>query len=731
MIERNSPISLPAKQGQSLSSTASQVPSLLLGVISITFQLILLREFVAVFAGNELIIGILLSAWLFWGGLGSLTASKWKYTKKRMTVTFFSALYLAPLALIALRLSRHIFGKTPGEALGFSAALISAFSLSMLLSFPMGILFVFNIRFLEGNLTRVYILESLGAFLSSGVLYFILIPHLPNWSSAAVIGCLSAAAYFISIKSSPTALVGIILSFCLLAALDLPSQRHDWKPYRLVRSVDSEYGKLQVLQMAELTHIYSNHQRILTIPDPESAEEAVHFALLQNPEAEHVLLIGGTPEGEVQEALKYPRTHVDTVEMDPKASRLARSYMSGGDWESDRVSAYFSDGRTFLRENDGPDYDVIICNLPEPSTARLNRYYTREFFLLCRNRLRPRGVFAFRIPSAENYISHPLQKLLSSLYLTLSSVFPRVEIIPGATNIFLSSESPLILDPDVLAERLDKAGVQTYYVRPELFSSRLSPQKRQDLRETVTQESLSPVLNSDLKPISFLYHSILWSTQFHSLGSRLYKALLNLPRFWLMDVPLFLFIFTLTALGLSKKRAPLTLVPLAVLGLTTVVAELVVLILFQINCGSLYSQISLLFTAFMGGLLIGSLEARRRSPRYSQLVVLQAGFIGLLGVMRLLIPQPLPAGIHPLFLTLLGFLGGQLFITSNRLYLNQGKNLGLGYALDLLGSFLGALAAVSILLPLFGLLSLVNFLLILNCSVLLFIMIGRRLTGTD
>jgi spermidine synthase len=730
MTERRPPFRRPSGPDKSHPGTASAVPALLLGVVSIAFQLILMREFVAVFAGNELTIGILLAAWLFWGGLGSLAASRWKYTIRRLAGTFYSALFLAPLALMALRLSRFILGKTPGEAMGFSAALIFAFSLSMLVSFPMGILFVFNIRFLEGNLTRVYIMESLGAFLSGGILYLILIPHLPNWSSAAVVGSLSAAAFFLSLKRSPTALVGILLSFTLLAALDLPSQRLDWKPYRLIRSVDSEYGKLQVLQMAELTHIYSNHHRILTIPDPESAEEAVHFALLQNPTAEHVLLIGGAPEGGVREALKYPRTRVDTVEMDPKASRLARSYMNG-QGDRDRVRAFFSDGRTFLKKTGGGEYDMIICNIPEPSTAQLNRYYTREFFLLCRSRMKPAGVFAFRIPSAENYISPPLQRLLSSLYLTLGSVFPRVEIIPGATNIFLSSDRPLILDPEVLAERLNKTGIQTHFVRPELFFTRLSPQRRQSLKESVTSGSLFPALNSDLKPISFLYHSILWSTQFHSLESRFYKALLDLPRFWLMDFPLLLFISFLITLGFFKRKTALTLVPLAVLGLTTVVAELVVLILFQINCGSLYSQISLLFTAFMGGLLLGSLEARRRSPRHSHLVYLQAGFIGLLGAMRLLIPLSLPAGIHPLFLGLLGFLGGELFITTNRLYLNQKENPGLGYALDLLGSFLGALAAASILLPLFGLLSLVDFLLILNLSVLIFVLAGRRFSAAD
>jgi hypothetical protein len=67
-----------------------------------------------------------------------------------------------------------------------------------------------------------------------------------------------------------------------------------------------------------------------------------------------------------------------------------------------------------------------------------------------------------------------------------------------------------------------------------------------------------------------------------------------------------------------------------------------------------------------------------------------------------------------------------MFIVSNHLYLEQKKNFGLGYGLDLLGSFFGALVASSLLIPLFGLPLLVKYIFLLNSFCLLFLFWGRK-----
>jgi len=75
-----------------------------------------------------------------------------------------------------------------------------------------------------------------------------------------------------------------------------------------------------------------------------------------------------------------------------------------------------------------------------------------------------------------------------------------------------------------------------------------------------------------------------------------------------------------------------------------------------------------------------------------------------------------------IFLFSLGFLSGDLFIVSNLLYLEEKQNYGLGYGLDLLGSFFGALVASSLLIPLVGLLPLLKYLLLINSFCFLFLL---------
>ena len=88
---------------------------------------------------------------------------------------------------------------------------------------------------------------------------------------------------------------------------------------------------------------------------------------------------------------------------------------------------------------------------------------------------------------------------------------------------------------------------------------------------------------------------------------------------------------------------------------------------------------------------------------YLDLLVIQFGFILLLFLLILWLESQPPEIFFFLYLAFMGYLGGDLFIVSNRLYLERQKNYGAGYGLDLLGSFAGALAASSILIPLFGL----------------------------
>jgi spermidine synthase len=706
-----------------------RLPAFGLGFIALSWQILLMREFAVHFHGNEIVFGILLAAWLLWTGLGSLLAPRLQFSQRRVSFLYRLILLTFPFCLAILRFSRFLLGLLPGEASGLAPAVWFALALTALVCVPLGILFVFLTQACAGKLAQVYLWEALGSAAAGVVIYFLLIPRVSNWQAAGMIG--TAAALAMGLESgSRKVLPALLVLFALMGGLwvgDLPSQKLFWAPYSLVGSRDTPYSKLQMLKQAEQLTLYSNCAPVYSLPDPAAAEEAVHFTLLQRPQAQKALLIGGGVGGDLTELLKYPLQRIDYVESDPEIIRFSRLYLPGSGsrvLENPLVHIHHSDGRKFLQDSSG-DYDVIILDIPDPSTAQLNRYYTLEFFTLVRARLTPRGLLSFRVSSAENYIRAELQDYLASTYATLNMVFSNVLAVPGDSNIFLAADSDISLDSEALGRRIDTLNLNNTYITAALLSARLDPLRTRVLADAL--KSGRPRINRDLYPISYLFSAVLWSTQFRGLESRLIASLAALDSFWLLQAPLGLFLLSLIVVAVRGRTTVFYLVPLAVMGWTTIVCEVVAIFAFQVAHGSLYHSLALLFSAFMLGLTLGAWSGSRRLlRRFGHLVLLQGFLCLLVSALYLGIQLKPSAPFFLFFLILLGYLGGDLFVSSNRLYLQRTKNYGIGYGLDLLGSFLGALVTSSLLIPTVGLVPLTGSLLLANGFCLVFLLWGWR-----
>ena len=696
----------------------------LLGFLALSFQIIFLREFSAHFFGNEITFGIVLAAWLFWGGWGSLWADKIKYSSPRLEKLYFLVILLFPVCLLVLRFSRFFLKTLPGETVGLVPVILFALILTFFLNFPLGILFVFNARYLQGRVSKVYLLESAGSVLGGLAIHFLFIPYVSNWQTAAILGGLACLVnfHFISARKMPKLFIFSFLSLFLFFLLDMPAQKIIWKPFNLIKSKDTLHGKIQVIKSEEQLSLYNNNAHIYTVPDLASAEEAVHFAMLQKPLAHRVLLIGGGAGGSLSEILKYPNAEVEYVELDAEIIRLSLRFLpkrKTAIFSSPRVSIIYADGRAYLSKV-RKQYDIILLNLPEPITAQLNRFYTYEFFQESLEKLAEGGIFSLRIPSSENYISSDLQNFLSSLHRTLLAVFTNVQVVPGSTNIFLASNSSITLNVKMLSHLIESLNLNNTFVSPYMIEARLSKERKEFLKNHISSKKGS--INRDFKPISYFYNSVLWTAQFRSFGTKILRYLSKIKQFWLLDVPLFLFLSLLLIMGFKKNKTFVLMMPVAVMGLTTIITEILVILSFQTLFGHLYHQIAFLFSCFMGGLCLGGLIGTRiMKPNLKKIFIIQGGFLLLLFGLGILIRHHHSEPIYFLFLTAMGLLGGSLFVLSNNLYLKFQKKLGLGYGLDLLGSFLGAMVVSSILIPLAGLLTLTRYLLLLNSLVFLFI----------
>jgi spermidine synthase len=689
----------------------------------------LLREFSVHFYGNEITFGFILASWLLWGGLGSISASKLKFNPRKFHQTYYAVIISFPLCLIVLRFSRFFLRVLPGEITGMIPMLFYSLGLAFFISFPLGILFVFNAHFQKGDLYRVYFLESLGSSVAGLSVYLFLVPVFSNWQGAAIVGGSVSLLIFFSFGRKKQIIFPLFILIFLAAfiAFDFPSQKIYWAPFSLIKSKDTPYGKIQILKTEEQVSLYNDSLHDYSYPDLATSEESVHFALLQNPKARNVLLVGGGAGGALSQLLKYSQVEVDYVELDPDIIRLSLQFLPEKErnvLRNKKIHIFYQDGRAFLKKT-AKNYDMIILNLPEPATAQINRFYTKEFFLEAREKLTDKGVFSFRVPSAENYISPELQNFLSSLYFTLKEAFPFVEVIPGDTNIFLASSQPLHIGFEELSRRIEDLNLRNSYVSPQLLFSRLSPLRIEFIKEKVS--SGKKTINRDFSPISYFYNSVLWSTQFKGMERKIFSFFSQVHFFWLLDLPLILFILLLVILCWRRKRSTFFLLPLAVMGFTTIVVEIVVIISFQTLYGYVYRRIALLLTSFMIGLFLGSFRGKRRKKIYFALLLfIQFGLLLLVLLLHLTLRLHPPELFFFIYLLFLGFLGGDLFVVSNNLFLREKKNYGLGYGLDLLGSFLGALAVSSFLIPLVGLPLLLKYLFLLNSFCILFLLAGLK-----
>ena len=192
-------------------------------------------------------------------------------------------------------------------------------------------------------------------------------------------------------------------------------------------------------ETGNIRSIYDNGVILASAPDENAAEEAVHYALLEHPAPRHVLLIGGGVNGSIAQALKHPTIErIDYVELDPMLVSIARQFFpeKSASFSDPRVHVHYADGRHYLKTAK-EKFDVIIVNLPDPQTAQLNRFYTREFFL------RP----PTSLPAASRFstariggLHQPRPGRISALHQhTLRQVFPQVAIIPGETIHFFAA----------------------------------------------------------------------------------------------------------------------------------------------------------------------------------------------------------------------------------------------------------------------------------------------------
>ncbi|MCK4437022.1 fused MFS/spermidine synthase [bacterium] len=727
------------------------------GFSGIVAQILLLRELLVTFYGNELSIGIILANWLILEAFGCFFLGKGIEQFRRKTEAFVGLLLLFsfsfPLAIYLTRVLKELIGAVPGEGLGLWPILYSSFLILLPVSLPHGALFTFSCKIYDNlarrkdasSIGKVYIYETLGTIAGGIAFTYLLIPYFHSFQIAFAVASLNfilgmlllgpfwrhrqiQIAKIMYIASAAFLVLYAYLMFSPEAdRIHHLSIRQQWRGKEVVHYQNSIYGNIAVIQEHEQYTFFSNSIPIITTPVPDITfvEEFVHLPMLSHSDPQEVLVISGGAGGVINEILKYPVERVDYVELDPLLLRVVKKFptpLTQVELTDPRVNIKYTDGRLFIKRTPHK-YDLVLVGLSSPSDLQANRLFTMEFFSLVKKTLKEKGILVITSPGSLTYLSEELRNLNACIHRTLKAVYPYVRIIPGDFNLFLASTSKDIslISSTLLSQRLSERKLKVSLLTPAHIEYRLD---QRWLGWFLTSlRGAGEKLNQDFLPLGVFYSLAYWNALFSPYMRGLFRwfGQVNFRLFVIL-----LFVFTLAFLSVRFKMARFSnlSVPFAIAatGFAGMIFDLALIFTFQTLCGYVYHRIGLLVTAFMVGVAVGSLVMTSLLERikrdFASFLKMEIAIILFSAALPMIFLLFHPYLDHPaaffllqivfLFLSFLsGLLIGAQFPLANKIYLKTSPNLsgtaGLLYGADLFGGWIAGILGGVVLFPVLGL----------------------------
>ncbi len=670
------------------------------GLTSITTQTVLLREFISVLHGNELVLGIALASWMILTGAGALFGPLAFRAANRIHIS--STVLLVVSVLPPLTILLLDFAKNLVFPVGVMPDLAGSLLLTLLIPLPFcflsGCLFtlfsgIFSEENHAGQISAVYSLEALGSFLG-GLLFSLLfvsffstfqILFLLTLFDLGVCLFLSLFFGFRTLQIAVVAVAGILLVLNTQFNFDFIAKQSLFPRQEVLFQKDTPYGNIVVTTKDQQTNYFENGALLFVTNDPVSNEDAIHYAMVQHPNPHDVLLIGGGISGTTSEILKHGVEHLDYVEMNPALIEIGRQFTSS--LNDPRISAVGIDGRRFLRNCAG-HYSVAIINVPDPSTAQINRYYTGEFFGELKKNLASDGVVGLSLLESVEYMGDEARQLISVLHNTLKGHFKNVLIVPGLRNHILASDETLTTD---IARAIAHRGLATVSVNENYIDDRLLGKRSDEILHAIDTTASR---NTDFAPIAYYRQVQYWLSYFGI-------------KTW---IPLIIIVALLIP---AVVRMNAVNVGIFTGGFAGASIEVILLLAFQVVYGFVYQAMGVIIALFMAGLAAGSFLGRSRIRRvdYRTYGLVQAS-LGLLSLVLPFILSSMGTSASSDILVYAGFilltiavsiLAGIEFALATMLWRERPAAVASKlYGVDLMGSALGALLTSIFFLPLLG-----------------------------
>ncbi len=281
---------------------------------------------------------------------------------------------------------------------------------------------------------RLYALSTIGSIVGTFAAGFLLIPFV---GSTRTLYLVAASLFAVSLLLAPFALTRTNLTAVLLFVFGIATnEAYGIFLYRQVELVDAdtEYNRVQIFRMSD--PVTGRPERALSI-DPATIQSRMfldgddlaseylhyyHLVRLYKPDFQHSLLIGGAGYSFPKEYLKtYPGKTINTVEIDPGMTALARKYFNLRD--DPRLRIIHEDGRIFLNRAPDAAYDAVFLDAFTALFSIPFHLTTRESVVELSRVLKPDGVVVFNLGGA---MTGPRSSFCLVELATYRSVFPEV-----------------------------------------------------------------------------------------------------------------------------------------------------------------------------------------------------------------------------------------------------------------------------------------------------------------
>ncbi len=618
-----------------------------IGCLGIAGQLVLLRELLAAYGGNEFSAGVTVAAWILCEALGAWLAGRARsllaaaapvgqYLVHRPSFLSALSVIFSLAAVPAAILVRPLLGVLPGETLSIPHLLLATFMVVLLPAASHGALFVTAAAHRPQGIASAYVWEGIGTVVA-GLVCFLLLSRLPSISVVALSALPLIVSTGVGQGLTRTKWTTWTLGFAALASLallvfGLPAEKLawgvTWRGQRVAGVANSPYGKVVRLERAGQELILYDGLPVLTVPatEVEHIEELALLPVLSHPAPRRVLVLGSDLAIPVALAWFRPDINVTVVQLDPLLARTCLAALSS---DSSLLPPLFSltiaDPISFLSTT-RVTFDCIILTDAAPTSLGSSRLFAAEFYRLCHLHLAPGGILATAGPGDPTGLSPDLADLLSTRLRTLKVAFEHVLPVAADFPLLLSSDLALNVPTESIASRLTQLAVpprllDSGYVaglldpfRQEALASRIAnrhwPQRPlSDSAPFATRQS-SAVLPRELF-LNMVRENRLVSPTFGALYARLgSSSIVRRSSFivlLLTTVLLVVGVVGARAGGLQFSRGFAILTS----GFSGAAVSSLLLFAWQVRFGSVFSGVALLVATFMLGTVLGGILGAR------------------------------------------------------------------------------------------------------------------------